>query len=136
MDAFCGNWNLVKNENFDAFLQHCEYGWLQRQAALLSNIELGINVKEGHENTIERHVRSTFFNVDEDYIADGVSRTGEDGVTRTHSLNNGTLVSQVKGNMSWNEKISLDESGNMVVTRTWETGDGESHVSRQYFTRS
>lgn len=134
-----GTWTLRTCDNFDAFLEHLNYGWLARKAAKLSSIEIVIEAIANESNALMRRVRSTFFNTEERYDLDDVARTNDDGVNKRHRMVDGTLITVANSTVAngtvadWKEAIDV-RGDEMTVRRTW-TQDGTQHTCIQRFER-
>ena len=130
MENFLGTWKLEKNENFGEFLIYYGYGWVKRQFALQSNIDL--TLKKLDDNKLLRIIDSTFLTASEEYIFDDNFRTNDTGLEKSHQFVNNEILSEVKNEKyHWNE-INKIENGKLIINRYWKE-NGIEKKCRQIF---
>ena len=71
-----GSWVLQRNEGFERFLAHVQYGWATRKVALVASVSCAITATAGG---LQKDVKSTFYSTDEALLPDGVQRADKDG---------------------------------------------------------
>lgn len=131
MDRLFGNWKLKKNINFELFLEHCGYGWMQRKVAVASSIDL--EILSGGPDRIRRKIKSAFFNTNEEYVIDDKFHMNKDGIKKKNSFTNNILTTFAEGTqMSWIERAYISGT-ELHVERTWKEKSGIYRSCKQIF---
>lgn len=127
MENFVGEWKLDKNINFDNFLKYFGYGWVKRQFALKSNINLIVKIQD---EKLIRIINSTFLNTSEEYILDGEYHTNEMNLEKCHQLVDNKIITKVKNNkIKWNE-VNKIENDKLIIIREWEENNIKKECSQ------
>ena len=125
MDSLIGKWKLLENKDLDKFLIFYGYGWVKRQLALVSNIDLKLEITE-NPNIIKRIIDSSFLSGEELYYIDNKFHKNNEGLDKQHELRDNKIYSKVQGTsfdgtkfIFWNEIIEI-ENDKLIVRRFWE----------------
>jgi hypothetical protein len=134
IQSLAGTWTLEKNENFEAFLIHVQYGWATRKVALMASVETTITPTAAGCRKV---VKSSFYETDEMVFPDGQQRTDKDGKKITCYIKDGALVTDIIGTVAnWTETVQADDKNKKVVIYTWkDANSGEPATCTQHFLR-